>query len=99
MCTLLASVLGRVPTQILRSKFNASVQVMQQIVEQSDQQVYFIMLVATAAMQQSAMLPISPAIHCCCVQWSITRVVGSTQTGSDKCKVCRLESSDLPYTA
>lgn len=39
MCTLLASVLGRVPSQILCSKFNASVQVMQQIVEQSDQQV------------------------------------------------------------
>lgn len=40
MCTVLASVLGRVPAQILRSRFNASVQIMQSIVEQNDQQVY-----------------------------------------------------------
>ncbi|KAL0054199.1 hypothetical protein WJX82_005285 [Trebouxia sp. C0006] len=38
MCTVLASVLGRVPAQILRSRFNASVQIMQSIVEQNDQQ-------------------------------------------------------------
>ena len=40
MCTVLASVLGRVPAQILRSRFNASVQIMQSIVEQNDQQVH-----------------------------------------------------------
>ncbi len=39
MCTVLASVLGRVPAQILRSRFNASLQIMQSIVEQNDQQV------------------------------------------------------------
>ncbi|DBA66455.1 TPA: hypothetical protein ACH3X2_002431 [Trebouxia sp. C0005] len=38
MCTVLASVLGRVPAQILRSRFNASVQIMQSIVGQNDQQ-------------------------------------------------------------
>ena len=39
MCTVLASVLGRVPAQTLRSRFNASTQIMQSIVEQNDQQV------------------------------------------------------------
>ena len=66
MCTLLASVLGRVPSQILRSKFNASVQVMQQIVEQSDQQAcHACCKNSTDAMQQSTMLLIHLETHCC----------------------------------
>ena len=71
MCSLLASVLGRVPSQILRSKFHASVQVMQQIVEQSDQQVYFVILVAAKQLLQCSKMPCcQPAlqVHCFRIQ-------------------------------
>lgn len=86
MCTLLASVLGRVPSQILRSKFNASVQVIQQIVEQSDQQVYIVMLVATKQLLQcgKAMLPISPANPLLLCSMSITLAAKLLQIGFNK---------------